>query len=183
MNVPAEPPGRTRVRPARDSDIAATTEIYAHHVRHGLASFDETPPDPAEMQRRFDAIRDRRLPFLIAEIDGAIAGFAYAAPYRDRSAYRYAVEDSIYLAEGFGRRGVGSLLLREIIDRSTAAGMRQMIAIIGDSANAASIGLHAGLGFRLAGTLPSVGFKFGRWVDSVIMTRALGDGDRGPPVG
>lgn len=181
MSGPAGMETRAAVRPATEDDIDAVTRIYAHHVRHGLASFEEVPPEPAEMLRRFRAIREKGLPYVIAEIDGEIAGFAYAAPYRDRSAYRYAVEDSIYLADGYGRRGIGRLLLGEIIERCTAAGRRQMIAIIGDSANAASIGLHAALGFRLAGTLPSVGYKFGRWVDSVIMTLPLGDGDTTPP--
>ena len=181
MKAPAGPVTRAVVRPARDADIAAITEIYAHHVRHGVASFEETPPDSGEMRRRLVAIRDRGLPYVVAEIDGALAGFAYAATYRDRSAYRYAVEDSIYLADGFRSRGIGALLLQEIIERCTETGKRRMIAIIGDSANAASIGLHARHGFRLAGTLPAVGYKFGRWIDSVIMIRALGDGDSSPP--
>jgi len=170
-----------RLRPADDGDVAAITQIYAHHVRHGVASFEETPPDQDEIRRRRTAIVDRRLPYVVAEIDGVIAGFAYAAPYRDRSAYRYAVEDSIYLADQFQRRGIGGRLLQEIIDECTEVDMRQMIAIIGDSANVASIGLHARYGFRMAGTLTSVGYKFGRWIDSVIMTRPLGDGDSGAP--
>lgn len=173
------------VRPARADDVEAITAIYAHHVRHGVASFEETPPESREMGRRWAAIRDRGLPFLVAEIGaeigGEIAGFAYAAPYRERTAYRWAVEDSIYLAAGFERRGIGTLLLGEIIERCTESGMRQLIAIIGDSANAASIAIHARHGFRLAGTLPSVGFKLGRWIDSVIMVRPLGPGDTRPP--
>ena len=176
-----DPATPAMTRPARDGDIEGITEIYAHHVRHGAASFEETPPDRDEMRRRRAAIREAGLPYLIAEIDGALAGFAYAAPYRDRSAYRYAVEDSIYLSDRFQRLGIGAQLLRELIDRCTETGMRQMIAIIGDSANAASIGLHARHGFRLAGTLPSVGYKFERWIDSVIMIRPLGDGDAKPP--
>ncbi len=180
MKVPAGPV-TAELRPARDGDIEVITEIYAHHVRHGAASFEETPPDRAEMRRRRVAIQHRGLPYLVAERDGEIAGFAYAAPYRDRSAYRYAVEDSIYLADGVQRHGIGALLLQAIIERCTDAGMRQIIAIIGDSANAASIGLHARHGFRLVGTLPAVGYKFGRWIDSVIMIRPIGDGDASPP--
>ena len=183
--VTRAPVTRATVRPARADDVETITGIYAHHVRHGVASFEETPPESHEMGRRMAAIGDRGLPFLVAEIGGGtggeIAGFAYAAPYRDRSAYRWAVEDSIYLADGFERRGIGTLLLGEIIERCTETGMRQMIAIIGDSANAASIAIHARHGFRLAGTLPSVGFKFGRWIDSVIMARPLGAGDSSPP--
>jgi L-amino acid N-acyltransferase YncA len=181
MKAPTVPVAPAKVRPAEDRDVAAITEIYAHHVRHGVASFEETPPDQAEIRRRQVAIRERGLPYLIAEIDGVVAGFAYAAPYRDRSAYRYSVEDSIYLSDRFQRRGIGAQLLRKIIDNCTDAGLRQMIAIIGDSANAASIGLHARHDFRLAGTLPAVGYKFGRWIDSVIMTRPLGDGDARAP--
>ena len=175
------PAGQAAIRPAEDGDFEGITEIYAHHVRHGVASFEETPPGQDEIRCRHVAIRDRGLPYLMAEIDGALAGFAYAAPYRDRSAYRYAVENSIYLSDRFQRRGIGARLLRELIDDCTEAGMRQMIAIIGDSANVASIGLHARHGFRPAGNLPSVGYKFGRWIDSVIMILPLGDGDGSPP--
>ncbi len=181
MKAPAGQATPATVRPAEDGDIEAITRIYAHHVRHGVASFEETPPDQDEIRQRQMAIRDREFPYLIAEIDGALAGFAYAAPYRDRSAYRYAVEDSIYLSNRFQHRGIGAQLLREIIDICTEARMRQMIAIIGDSANAASIGLHARHGFRRVGTLPAVGYKFGRWIDSVVMIRPIGDGDASPP--
>ncbi len=181
MTAPAGPLAPATVRPARDDDIASITGVYAHHVRHGAASFEETPPGSDEMRRRFMAIRDKGLPYLVAEVGDTLAGFAYAAPYRERSAYRYAVEDSIYLVDGFQRRGIGALLLQEIIEGSAAAGMRLMVAIIGDSANAASIGFHAAHGFRLAGTLPSVGYKFERWIDSVIMICPLGAGDSRPP--
>ncbi len=181
MKAPAGQATPATVRPAGDGDLEVITEIYAHHVLNGAASFEEIPPDQDEIRRRQGAIRDRGLPYLIAEVDGALAGFAYAAPFRDRTAYRYAVEDSIYLSDRFQRRGIGALLLREIIDVCTEAGMRQMIAIIGDSANAASISLHARHDFRLAGTLPSVGYKFGRWIDTVIMVRPLGDSDARPP--
>ena len=178
MKASADP---ATIRPAEDGDIEGITEIYAHHIHHGAGTFEEAPPEQDEMRRRLVAIRDRELPYLIAEIDGGLAGFAYAATYRNRSAYRYAVEDSIFVSDRFQRRGIGARLLREIIDICTEAEMRQMIAIIGDSANAASIGLHARHGFRLAGTLASVGYKFGRWIDIVIMTRPLGDGDLRPP--
>lgn len=169
------------VRNAVPSDISEITRIYAHHVLNGLASFEETPPDAGEMTRRFDAIHEKSLPYLIAEIDGHICGYAYAMLYRERSAYRYTVENSIYIDPEWQRRGVASALLHRLIDACAATGARQMIAVIGDSANAASIGLHARHGFRAAGTLPSVGYKFGRWVDSVIMVRPLGDGDLTQP--
>ena len=171
------------VRDARADDLTVIHAIYAHHVATGLASFEETAPDPAEQRRRMEAVAGHGLPYLVAELDGGVRAFAYATPYRERSAYRYAVEDSIYVAEGWERRGIGAALLGALIERCTAVGKRQMIAVIGDSANASSIGLHARHGFRLAGTLPAVGFKFGRWVDSVIMTLPLGGGERTPPEG
>jgi phosphinothricin acetyltransferase len=171
----------TIVRPATAADIPAATLIYAHHVRTGLASFEETPPTAAEMLRRFERVVGLGLPYLVAEVEGGVRGYAYAAPYRERTAYRFTVENSVYIDRDWGRRGLGQALMRELIALSAAAGKRQMIAVIGDSANAASIGLHAALGFRLAGTLPSVGFKFGRWVDSVLMVRPLGDGDATRP--
>lgn len=170
-------PASFAVRPATDADIPAITEIYAHHVLQSLATFEETPPDAAEMTRRMARVTACRLPYLVADTGGKIAGYAYALPYRERSAYRYTVEDSIYVAPDAGRQGVGTALLAELIERCAAADRRQMVAVIGDSANAGSIAVHAKLGFRLAGTLPSAGFKFGRWVDSVIMTLPLGDGD------
>jgi phosphinothricin acetyltransferase len=171
------------IRPATAADIPAVAAIYKHHVRTGLASFEETPPPVEEMRRRFDRIVALGLPYVVAEIDGGVRGYAYAAPYRERSAYRFSVENSVYIHRDWGRRGIGRALLAELIDRSAAAGKRQMIAVIGDSANVASIGLHAAMGFRVAGTLPAVGFKFGRWVDSVLMVRALGAGDASLPAG
>jgi phosphinothricin acetyltransferase len=165
------------VRPAAPADLAAIHTIYTHYVLTGLATFEETPPGLEEIRRRFERVAGYGLPYLVADLDDGVRGYAYAAPYRDRSAYRYAVEGSIYIDRGWQRRGLGHALLSALIDRSAAAGRRQMIAVIGDSANAASIGLHAALGFRLAGTLPSVGFKHGRWVDSVLMVRPLGEGD------
>jgi phosphinothricin acetyltransferase len=147
-----------------------------------LASFEEIPPDPAEMDLRRRTVQDAGLPYLVAVSDGQVLGFAYASPYRLRPGYRYTVEDSVYIAPAANGRGVGRTLLAAVIGRAESRGLRQMLAVIGDSANAASIGLHRRLGFRQAGLLPSVGFKVGRWVDSVIMQRALGPGDTELPV-
>jgi len=169
------------VRPATPADIPAIQAIYAHHVTSGLASFEETPPAAEEMRRRFDDIAGRGLPYLVAEFGGAIAGYGYCALYRTRSAYRYALEDSVYVRQDVQGRGVGSAILGELVRRCEALGYRQLIAVIGDSGHAASIGLHASHGFLRVGTLRSVGFKFGRWVDSVIMQRPLGPGDGSPP--
>ena len=155
--------------------------IYAHHVENGLASFEETAPDRAELMRRRAEVLAGGLPYLVAELDGRIAGFAYASPYRTRSAYRHTVEDSIYVAPDFVRRGVARALLRALIERCEAHGYRQMVAVIGDTDNMASITLHARLGFHEAGVLRAIGFKLGRWVDSVLMQRSLGPGaDRLP---
>jgi phosphinothricin acetyltransferase len=169
------------LRPARPEDLPAIHSIYAHHVLHGLASFEEEPPSVEELERRYRDITQRGLPYLVAEYDGVIAGYGYCAPYRARSAYRYALEDSLYVRADMLGRGVGSALLNELIRQSEALGYRQLIAVIGDSAHAASISLHAACGFLRVGTLRSVGFKFGRWVDSVIMQRPLGVGDGSPP--
>ncbi|MGE0151741.1 MAG: N-acetyltransferase family protein [Reyranellaceae bacterium] len=167
---------RPLLRDVVEADIAQIQSIYSHHVLHGAASFEEVPPDLAEMSARFAALKARNMPYVAAVEDGRILGYAYAGPYRPRSAYRFTVEDSIYLAPDAAGRGLGRTLLAEIIARSTALGMRQMIAVIGDSANVASIGLHRALGFEMIGTFPAIGFKFGRWIDSVLMQRALGDG-------
>ena len=170
------------VRDASDSDLAAIHAIYTHHVQNGLGSFEEIPPDLAEMARRRSEVLSRRLPYLAAEIDGRLVGYAYAGPYRPRSAYRFSVEDSVYVAPDIHRRGVARALLAELIARCTALGYRQMIAVIGDSANRGSIGLHASMGFREAGRLHAIGFKLGRWVDSVLMQRTLGPGDSSQPI-
>lgn len=164
------------LRDVTEADIAQIQAIYSHHVLHGAASFEEVPPDLAEMTARLAALKAKHMPYIAAVEGDRVLGYAYAGPYRPRVAYRYTVEDSIYLAPDAAGRGLGRLLLSEIVARCTALGMRQMIAIIGDSANAASIGLHRALGFAPIGTFPAVGFKFGRWVDSVLMQRALGDG-------
>jgi L-amino acid N-acyltransferase YncA len=161
------------VRDSSESDIAAVQAIYAYHVLHGAASFEEEPPPLAEMMRRRAEVLSRGFPYLVAEIDGQIAGYSYASPYRARPAYRFSIENSVYVEHGRVRAGIGRALLVALIERCEQGPWRQMIAVIGDSANAASIGLHAELGFRNVGTLHDVGFKFGRWVDSVLMQRPL----------
>lgn len=165
------------IRPSTDADLAGITAIYAHHVLHGLGSFEEVPPDRDEMQRRRAALLEKDLPYLVAELEGRIVGYAYAGLYRPRIGYRFTLEDSIYVAADAPRRGIGRALLSDLVARSAALGYRQMVAVIGDTGNTGSIALHAAMGFRVVGTLPSVGFKFGRWVDSVFMQRPLGPGD------
>jgi L-amino acid N-acyltransferase YncA len=170
------------IRPAKTSDIPAITRIYAHAVEHGTASFELTPPDKAEMARRMNDLTGKGFPYIVAEIDGVLAGYAYAGPYRTRPAYRHAVENSVYIAPAIHRRGVGRALLAALIEAAEQRGFRQMIAVIGDSAKqAASIGLHEALGFRHVGILANVGFKHGRWLDSVLMQRELGDGASSDP--
>jgi len=164
------------VRDARDADMAQVQAIYAHHVLHGTASFEEEPPPLAEMLRRRGEVLAKGLPYLVAEADGRVAGYSYATPYRARSAYRFSIENSVYVDHTRHRSGIGRALLTELIARCERGDWRQMIAVIGDSAQAASIGLHVALGFRHVGTLQSVGFKFGRWLDTVLMQRALGSG-------
>ena len=164
------------VRPCRQGDLAAVRAIYELEVLEGTASFEIDPPGPAEMSARFEAVVARGLPYLVAEGEEGIAGYAYAAPFRSRAAYRYTVEDSVYVARWARRRGIGQALLAVVIERAAAAGMRQMVAVIGDSAHHASIRLHERAGFRMVGVLQDVGLKFGRWLDVVIMQRALGDG-------
>jgi len=168
------------IRPAEPRDIAAITGIYADAVRYGTASFEIDPPDEKEMRRRYDVLRAGAYPFLIADAKGTIAGYAYAGPYRARPAYRWSVEDSIYVDARAHGRGLGRALLDRLIAESTARDFRQMIAVIGDSAQAASIAVHRAAGFRYVGNIENVGFKFGRWLDSVIMQRALGEGATTP---
>lgn len=169
------------VRAAEPADMASVQEIYAHHVLHGLATFEELPPGVEEMQVRRVAVLELGLPYLVAEQAGEILGYSYATFYRARPAYRHTVEDSVYLADGLGGRGIGTALLCELIRCCEAGPWRQMLAVIGNSANAGSIALHRKLGFEHAGTLRSVGFKLGRWVDTVLMQRPLGSGDTVPP--
>jgi L-amino acid N-acyltransferase YncA len=168
------------IRPCEAGDIAAITAIYRHAVATGTASFEIEPPDETEMARRFAALVAGGHPYLVAECAGTIAGYAYAGQYRPRPAYRGTVENSVYIAADQHRRGIGRALLAALIAVATQAGFRQMIAVIGDSANEASIGLHASLGFAPVGTLRAVGWKHGRWLDTVLMQLALGAGDTAP---
>jgi phosphinothricin acetyltransferase len=161
------------IRPAEIGDFARIAEIYGYHVRHGLSSFEEESPDEDEMRERWRKIDVLRLPYLVAVMEGVLAGYAYASPYRPRRAYRYTVEDSVYVDVDFHRQGIGSALLAQLIETTTILGYRQMIAVIGDSANRPSIALHEAFGFRHVGVLQSVGYKFDRWVDTVILQRSL----------
>ena len=169
------------LRTATLADIAAITRIYAHTVANGTASFELEPPDEAEMARRQQALLVRNFPYVVAELAGAVVGYAYAGPYRDRRAYDWCVEDSLYIAPEFHRKGIGRLLLTRLVAESEALGFRQMIGVVGDSTNTASIAVHAAVGFRLIGNFQSIGFKHGRWLDTVLMQRALGSGDALPP--
>jgi phosphinothricin acetyltransferase len=164
------------IRPTVEADLPAITDIYAHAVLHGTATFELIPPDLTEMTRRFRALADGGYPYFVATLDGEVAGYAYAGAYRPRPAYRFTVENSIYLRPTSHRRGIGLRLLRRLIEESEKRGYRQMVAVIGDSANAGSIGVHAACGFQMIGTQPNVGLKFGRWLDTVTMQRALGPG-------
>jgi phosphinothricin acetyltransferase len=168
------------VRPAAAQDLPAIHSIYAYHVLHGLASFEEVAPPLEEMRRRYEDVTGSGLPYLVAE-EGEVLGYGYCTLYRSRSAYRYTLEDSIYVKEGSQRKGIGKALLTELIARCTALNYRQIVAVIGDSANAASIAVHASLGFVRAGNLRSTGYKFGRWVDSILMQLPLGQGDGTKP--
>lgn len=174
-------PTEAIVRDCTPADLAAVHAIYAPEVLDGTASFELEPPDLTELAARFQAIRDQGLPYLVAELDGQIAGYAYAGPYRTRPAYRFTVEDSVYVARWARRQGVALALLEAVIEAATAAGKRQMVAIIGDSAHLASLRLHERAGFRLVGTLENVGLKFGRWLDTVVMQRPLGVGSSSVP--
>jgi L-amino acid N-acyltransferase YncA len=163
--------------------MPAVQSIYAHHVLTGLASFEEEAPSLGEMRRRRSDVLRHGLPYLAAEIDGEVLGYAYATPYRARSAYRFSVENSVYVLDGMAGRGIGSALLGALIAHCEAGPWRQMIAVIGDSGNAGSMALHRTLGFRMVGTLRAVGLKRGRWVDTVLMQRELGAGSSTlPPI-
>ncbi len=174
----AEPKLDCVVRNSRAEDVPKIHAIYGFHVLHGLASFEEEPPSIDELSSRRADVLDRGLPYLVAEIGGEVMGYSYAAPYRSRPAYRFTVENSVYVDHNLRRRGVGYRLLSALITRCIERGCRQMIAVIGDSENMASIALHERLGFIRVGTLRAVGFKFGRWVDSVLMQRALNPDER-----
>ena len=165
------------IRDCRAGDMDAVTRIYAHHVEQSLASFEETAPNAEEMTARRNAILQKKHPFIVAEMGGEVLGFAYASTFRPRSAYDLTVENSVYVDPSATGRGIGSSLIEELINACTELGFRQMIAIIGDTENHASIRLHERFGFKQVGLLTATGFKFGRWVDTVIMQRGLGDGD------
>ena len=169
------------LRRAAECDIEAIAEIYGYHARHGTASFETEPPGRTEMMRRYAVLCDQGYPYLVAEADGAILGYAYVGPYRTRVAYQNTVEDSIYVRADLTRRGVGAQLLDGLIAACEQRGYRQMIAVVGDSASIASIRLHERHGFSQVGTLRSVGYKHGRWLDSVLLQRTLGCGDVTPP--
>ncbi len=170
------------IRPSSAADLPAVTAIYAWNVLHGTGTFELEAPDTAEMTRRRDDVLSKGLPWLVAERDGTVLGFAYANHFRPRRAFRFCLEDSIYLADAARGQGIGSLLLAELLARCQAAGARQMLAVIGDSANAGSIGVHRALGFEPTGVLRSAGWKFGRWLDVVLMQKTLGLGDGTAPV-
>jgi L-amino acid N-acyltransferase YncA len=164
------------IRPATEADLPAITAIYEHAVLKGTATFELVPPDLAEMRRRFDALIAGGFPYLVASIDGRVVGYAYAGAYRPRPAYRFTVENSIYLDPAIHRQGIGLKLLQRLIEHCVTRGYRQMIAVIGDSDNAGSIGVHTKCGFQMIGTHPNVGLKFGRWLDIVMMQLPLGEG-------
>jgi L-amino acid N-acyltransferase YncA len=169
------------IRPATDADAQALAAIYGHHVVHGFGTFEEAPPSPADMDQRRRAIVAHGLPYLVAEDAGRVVGFAYAAPFRPRAAYRFTVEDSVYIAPDAVGRGVGRAVLSAVLEACEGLGLRQVMAVIGDSGNAASIGLHRSLGFEHMGVGRSVGFKQGRWIDIVWMQKALNGGDATVP--
>ncbi len=170
------------IRPSTADDLSAITAIYAWNVDHGTGTFELEAPDRAEMARRRDDVLGKGLPWLVAERGGQVLGYAYANHFRPRRAYRFCVEDSIYLADAARGQGIGRLLLAELVARCEAAGARQMLAVIGDSANAGSIGVHRALGFEHTGILRSAGWKFGLWLDVVLMQKPLGLGDTSEPV-
>ena len=169
------------IRPSQDADLPAITAIYAHHVLHGTGTFETTPPTEADMASRRSDVLGKGLPWLVAEVDGAVVGFAYGNWFKPRAAYRYSVEDSIYLAPHQQGKGLGRALMAELLAQLERAGVRRVMAVIGDSANAGSVGLHRALGFEPVGTVPSCGWKFNRWLDIVLMQRALGAGDSTAP--
>ncbi|TWI52329.1 phosphinothricin acetyltransferase [Pseudomonas duriflava] len=169
------------IRDALETDIPAIQTIYAHHVLYGTATFEEAVPNVVEMQRRYATIRQAGLPYLVAEVDGHVRGYSYAGFYHPRSAYRFSLEDTIYLEDGWQGRGLGKSLLMTLLERCEAGGWRQMVSLIGGSDNAGSIGLHISLGFRHVGVLEQVGLKFGRWHDVVLMQKSLGKGSTDIP--
>jgi phosphinothricin acetyltransferase len=169
------------IRPSHEQDLAAITRIYGHHVLNGTGTFETTPPSEADMTTRRADVLAKGLPWLVVEDDGAVVGFAYGNWFKPRPAYRFSVEDSIYMAPEAAGKGLGRALLAELMAALERAGVRRVMAVIGDSANAGSIGVHKALGFEVAGTIPSCGWKFDRWLDIVLMQRSLGAGDSTAP--
>jgi L-amino acid N-acyltransferase YncA len=169
------------IRPSTDADIAQITAIYAHHVLHGTGTFETTPPTESDMAARRADVLGKGLPYLVAEEEGRVLGFAYCQWFKPRPAYRFSAEDSIYLHPEAAGRGLGKQLLAALAAQAEAVGIRKLIAVIGDSGNAGSIGVHGALGFSRVGVFQSCGWKFGRWLDIVLMEKALGEGDRTPP--
>ena len=176
-----QPPPGLVLRDVIEADLSAITEIYDYHVACGTASFELVPPDENEMTRRWRETTSRGFPFIVAELDRKVLGYAYAGQYRPRIGYRFTVEDSVYIHHEHTGRGLGGALLKELIARCEAAGFRQMIAAIGDSTNVASVRLHEEFGFAMVGTLRAVCWKFDRWIDSILMQKELADGDRSAP--
>src|ERR1700761_711089 len=169
------------IRDAIEADLPAIQAIYAHHVLTGVASFEEIPPSVDDLRTRLASVRGHGLPYMVAEIDGEVAGYCYATPYRPRAAYRNTIEDSIYIGDAYRGRGLGRVLLQALIERCETGPWRQMIAVIADGGSGGSLSLHTQLGFEMAGTLKAVGFKHGRWLDTTLMQRALGVGDKALP--
>ena len=169
------------IRPSADADLPAITAIYAHHVLHGTGSFETEPPSVADMTTRRADVLSKGLPYLVVEQDGEIAGFAYGNWFKPRPAYRYSVEDSIYIAPDLQGKGLGRALLAELMARFEVVGIRKVMAIVGDSANTGSVGIHLALGFTQVGIVDSCGWKFGAWRDIVIMQKTLGVGNTQPP--
>jgi L-amino acid N-acyltransferase YncA len=171
----------TSIRPSRESDLPQITAIYAHHVLHGTGTFETDPPTEADMAARRADVLSKGLPYLVAEEGVRVLGFAYCQWFKPRPAYRFSAEDSIYLQPDATGRGLGKALLAELARQAEAAGIRKLVAVIGDSANAGSVGVHRALGFTPAGSFKSCGWKFGRWLDIVLMEKSLGEGDTTPP--
>ena len=169
------------LRPSTEADVPAITAIYAHHVLHGTGTFETTPPTEADMASRRLEVLGRHLPYLVAEQQGRVLGFAYCQWFKPRPAYRYSAEDSIYLHADAAGRGIGRQLLGALVHQAEEAGIRKLIAVIGDSGNAGSVGVHRALGFSDAGVIKSCGWKFGRWLDIVLMEKTIGAGDASPP--